>query len=62
NMLNDDWGVQYQAGFPQAEGVVEANTDDQGRYEFNRFSQPRGQGRVTNPSLWEARVGIEYKF
>ena len=62
NMLNDDWGVLYQAGFPQAEGVVQADIDDQGRYVFNRFSQPRGQGRVTNASLWEARIGIEYKF
>ena len=62
NMLNDDWGVLYQAGFPQYQEVVEATVDDQGRYVFNEFFQPGGQGRVTNASLWEARIGIEYKF
>jgi len=62
NMLNDDWGVLYQAGFPQYQEVVEATVDAQGRYVFSEFFEPGGQGRVTNASLWEARIGFEYKF
>ncbi|RUO75773.1 TonB-dependent receptor [Idiomarina seosinensis] len=62
NMLNDDWGVLYQAGFPQYQEVVEATVDAQGRYVFSEFFEPAGQSRVTNASLWEARIGFEYKF
>lgn len=30
NMLNDDWGMLYQLGFPQYQEVVEATANDQG--------------------------------
>ncbi|WP_198677289.1 TonB-dependent receptor [Pseudidiomarina taiwanensis] len=64
NMLNSDWGVLYQPGFPQNAPVVEVaeNLNAQGQYEFIEFFQPDGQSRVTTPSLWEIRVGVSYKF
>lgn len=63
NMLNDDWGVFYQPGFPQISDIVDAElTADGSQFQFNEFFQPGGQSRVTSASLWEVRLGVEYKF
>ncbi|RUO80379.1 TonB-dependent receptor [Idiomarina tyrosinivorans] len=62
NLLNSDWGVLYQAGFPQFQPIAEVVTNDQNQYVFNRYIEPRAQSRETGPSLWEVRLGVEYKF
>jgi hypothetical protein len=36
--------------------------DDDGRYNYTRLLTPRDSTIVANPSLWQAKVGIEYKF
>ncbi|MCP1338522.1 carboxypeptidase regulatory-like domain-containing protein [Idiomarina sp. M1R2S28] len=61
NLLNDDWGVLNESIYGTAT-VVDAYRDSQGRYVFDSFSQPNPQSRITNASLWQARIGIEYKF
>lgn len=62
NLINDDWGVLYQAGFPQYTEVVSAYRNASGQYVFDQFLDPGIQSRVSGPSLWSARIGFEYKF
>ncbi|WP_346839999.1 TonB-dependent receptor [Microbulbifer sp. SAOS-129_SWC] len=62
NLLNDDWGVLYETGFPRYQAAVSAGMDDQGRYVFEEFLDPSGQSRVSRPSFWEARLGLRYQF
>ncbi len=62
NFLNDDWGVLKEAGFPRTQPVVEASINDQNQYVFENFFEPQGQGRATDASLWEIRVGVRYQF
>ncbi|UTF59948.1 TonB-dependent receptor [Gilvimarinus sp. DA14] len=62
NMLNDDWGVQYETSFPRSQSAVDMSVDDQGRYVFNEFQDPTGQTREGSPSLWQLRVGLRYEF
>ncbi|MFQ6006541.1 MAG: carboxypeptidase regulatory-like domain-containing protein [Woeseia sp.] len=70
NFLNDDWGVLYERSFPRRANIVRASlldtagtpnvfSDDQ--YLFETFI-PASQSRVTSASLWEARIGINYRF
>ncbi|MDO3386092.1 TonB-dependent receptor [Gilvimarinus sp. SDUM040013] len=62
NMLNDDWGVQYETSFPRAQTAVDFSMDDQGRYVYEEFRDPAGPTRVGRSSLWELRIGIKYDF
>ncbi|MEO3880033.1 TonB-dependent receptor [Rheinheimera fenheensis] len=62
NLLNDDWGVMYEARFPQTANVARATINEAGQYVFSDFIQPNPQARVATPSLWRMTVGIEYKF
>jgi hypothetical protein len=62
NFLNDDWGVLYEASFPRAQQVVDADINDQGQYVYNDFIVPALQTREADASLWEIRMGINYKF
>ena len=62
NLLNDDWGVMYEARFPQTAPVVDATVNADGTYTFNRFISPTPQARVANASLWKMTVGIKYDF
>lgn len=62
NLLNDDWGVLYEATFPQTAAVVDGVMNANGTYTYNRFIQPNPQARVATPSLWKMTVGIKYDF
>jgi len=62
NFLNDDWGVLREASFPRIQPIVEASINDQNQYVFENFFEPQGQGRATDASLWEIRVGVRYQF
>lgn len=62
NLLNKDWGVLYQAGFPQYQGVARTETNAQGQYVLTDFISPNPQSRVLAPSLWEVKLGVQYKF
>jgi hypothetical protein len=69
NLINDDWGVLYELGFPRTAPIVEASLDDSGTpndfsddiYQFESFSAV-GQTRVGNASLWSLRIGFNYNF
>lgn len=62
NLLNDEWGVMYEGAFPRFQAAVDGSIDEQGRFVFNEFNDPAGQTRVTDASLWSARMGIRYEF
>lgn len=62
NLLNDDWGVLEEAGFPYYQSIVDASINDQGQFVYEEFFEPAGQGRVTDASLWEVRLGVKYRF
>lgn len=62
NLLNDDWGVLYEARFPQTVPIVDASLNADGTYTYNRFIQPDPQARVATPSLWKMTIGIKYDF
>jgi hypothetical protein len=63
NLLNDEWCVLREASFPRAQGIVDMDLSDDGtQYVYEEFIEPSGQGRVTDPSLWEIRIGLTYRF
>ncbi|MGD8175095.1 TonB-dependent receptor [Marinimicrobium sp. ARAG 43.8] len=62
NLLNDDWGVQYETSFPRMQTAVSASMDDQGRYVYESFNDPSGPTRVGDASLWKIRIGLRYDF
>jgi hypothetical protein len=49
NLLNDDWGVMYQANFPY--GVT-----------LSDLAAGNAEARIGDASLWEIRVGLNYRF
>lgn len=61
NMLNDDWCVLKEVGFPRTDDVVEMDVVN-GQYLYKQFVNPGGQSRSTQASLWEARIGVRYEF
>ena len=61
NLLNDDWGVFYERGFPRTAGIVEASLNGSNQYVFENFSPPT-QSRVGSASLWSLRFGVNYTF
>ncbi|WP_163932507.1 TonB-dependent receptor [Paraferrimonas sp. SM1919] len=62
NMLNDDWGVRRQVNFEYNNPVVDAYINDQGQYVFTNFDGDNPQTIRTNSSVWQIRVGVDYKF
>lgn len=78
NLLNDDWGVVNQAGFPgeqdlvaldesvtNAQGFVGIN--DSGQYVFDSLTGGVDTtadifSPVVNASVWEIRFGVRYEF
>jgi hypothetical protein len=55
--------VLREAGFPRNQPVVNMRlSDDRTAYVFEEFIEPSGQGRISDPSLWEIRVGLTYRF
>ena len=62
NMMNDDWGVMTKGSFV-GNRMVEASINDAGQYVYEEFNQGNEEQEVQNAaSLWQIRVGIEYKF
>ena len=64
NLINDDWGVLRQQGFPHASPVVTlaATPIVNNQWQYASFNTPAAQGRVADASLWEIRFGLNYKF
>jgi hypothetical protein len=62
NFINDQWGVKRIGNFV-AQDVVEARINSEGGYTFNEFFPANAEQDVFNTqSLWEIRVGINYRF
>jgi hypothetical protein len=49
NLLNSEWGVMYKANFPN--GVTLAD-----------LAAGNAEARVGDASLWEIRIGLDYRF
>lgn len=61
NMLNSDWGAQYDAAFV-GEQVIESNVNNNGQFVFEQFNEPEVTELLQNISVWEARIGLEVRF
>ena len=62
NMMNDSWGVMNKGAFV-GNRMVEATINDQGQYVYESFNKGNEDQEVQNrASLWQIRVGINYKF
>ena len=59
NLLNDRWGVLDQYNY-NTQRVVETSINDNNQYVYDSFYKP--EPIIQQASLWEVRVGIEYKF
>ncbi|MBT8048676.1 MAG: TonB-dependent receptor [Xanthomonadales bacterium] len=63
NMINSEWCVLKEASFPRAQGLVDMEISEDGtQYIYEEFVAPSGQGRVSEPSLWDIRIGLTYRF
>jgi hypothetical protein len=64
NLLNDEWGVMKEHGFPgNAQLYSISGIDAQGRLVINSFSPTVDRASAINSaSLWQVRVGLKYKF
>lgn len=61
NLLNSDWGAQFDAPFV-SEQVVESSVNDAGQFVFENFRGATTTDTIDSFSVWQARVGIEFKF
>jgi hypothetical protein len=61
NLLNDEWGGQYDAQF-FSQQVVESDVNDQGQFVFNEFTARDVNDELEVESLWEAYIGLNIRF
>ncbi|MBI1340040.1 TonB-dependent receptor [bacterium] len=61
NLINDDWGILYQASFPQRTPVLDASIVNN-RFQYNRFFDRAPESRDGNVSFWNVTVGARVKF
>ncbi len=59
NLLNDEWGVLEQYTF-NTQRVVSTTINDNNQFVYDNFSVPTPT--IQSASLWELRLGVEYKF
>ncbi|MDP2126426.1 MAG: TonB-dependent receptor [Pseudohongiella sp.] len=61
NMLNNEWGHQYDAQFFSPDVVV-SSVNAQGQYVYESFT-PRPISTLREPeSLWQVRLGVQIEF
>lgn len=61
NFLDNDWGKQYDAQFFSLE-VLESSVNANGQYVFEEFNDRDITDLLEQRSLWEMRVGLEFRF
>ena len=61
NLLNDDWGRVTDAQYYPVRAVG-SDVNDEGQFEFRSFSDRSLERVYVNPSLWEARIGVDIRF
>ena len=62
NLLNSDWGKQYDAPFSSLDVVGTSVDPVTGQYVFESFDQRDINDLQENRSLWELRFGVELNF
>jgi outer membrane receptor for ferrienterochelin and colicin len=63
NLLNDEWGILNEAGFPRRNRVVDARlVNGSSQFAYSNFNNPTTETRVGDASLWSVRVGVRYEF
>lgn len=63
NLINDEWGVLYEAPFPQRTSVVEIDRDvATNRFVFRRLARPNIDDPVDGVSFWTVRIGAKWGF
>ncbi|MDH3613340.1 MAG: carboxypeptidase regulatory-like domain-containing protein [Gammaproteobacteria bacterium] len=62
NLLNDDWGRQYDASFFTVDVVDVAGLTPEGAYIYEDFSARSLSELQSTRSLWEMRLGLEVNF
>ncbi|ALO45739.1 TonB-dependent receptor [Pseudohongiella spirulinae] len=61
NLLNDEWGHQYDAQFFSPD-VVTQSVNAQGQYVFERFNPRSISDLQETQSLWQVRLGVQLEF
>jgi outer membrane receptor for ferrienterochelin and colicin len=61
NLLNDEWGVIQQIGFPYMSSNVTATRTGDDHYTFTGF-QTRSPSTFSAESVWQVKFGVRYKF
>lgn len=60
NLLNDEWGVIQQVGFPYfSRGVTGSVVGDQ--FNYSQYRDWTGSN-FNNQSVWQVKLGVRYKF
>ncbi len=62
NLLNDDWGKVTDAQFFPPEIIRDIDTCVGCPLQYEEFSDEILQRTYVNPSLWEARFGVDIRF
>ncbi|MBT8107261.1 MAG: TonB-dependent receptor [Gammaproteobacteria bacterium] len=62
NMLNDDWGRQYDSRFFSRDVVEVESLDATGAYVYSNFTPGDLSDLQETRSLWEMRLGLEVNF
>ena len=61
NLLDDEWGHQYDAQFFSPD-VVTSSVNAQGQYVFERFNERSVSDLQEAQSLWQVRFGVQLEF
>ena len=61
NLINDDWGAQFDAPFV-SEQVIESSVNDAGQLVFENFRGATTTETIDSFSVWQARIGIQFDF
>lgn len=61
NLLNDEWGHQYDAEFFSPD-VVTSSVNAQGQYVYERFTAKTVSDLRETDSLWQVRLGVQIEF
>ncbi|HPE47998.1 MAG TPA: carboxypeptidase regulatory-like domain-containing protein [Hyphomonas sp.] len=62
NLINPDWGILREHGFPGNAELYSAYIDN-GQYVITSFNRDADQDSiVVSPSLWQVHFGVKYKF
>ena len=63
NLLNDEWGVIQQMGFPYfSRGVTGTVNRETNQFHYTGYRDWTANGNYNNQSVWQVKVGVRYKF